>query len=141
MERPTESATAPGAAAPAAAAAAQATATEARAVLDLDAALRRVEGDWELLGDLARLLLEDAPRRLAELDQAAARGDLRGVQRSAHALKGAVANFDASEARGAARAVELAARQGELAELGALLAALRGSWDRLAVALARIAGT
>ncbi len=41
--------------------------------------------------------LDDAPRRLAVLEQALAEGDLPGMERAAHTLKGAASNLGAVE--------------------------------------------
>jgi HPt (histidine-containing phosphotransfer) domain-containing protein len=71
---------------------------------DMDAALGRVGGDLDLLKEIARIFLDDCPRSLTELRDAAASNDCVVVERSAHALKGASANF------GAARLVVAALR-------------------------------
>src|SRR5450631_2427104 len=73
---------------------------------DKDAALGRVGGDLDLLKEIARVFLDDCPRSLAELREAAARSDCAVVERSAHTLKGASANFGAARLVAAALLIE-----------------------------------
>ncbi|MBY0507797.1 MAG: Hpt domain-containing protein [Bryobacteraceae bacterium] len=83
-------------------------------LLNLALALDRVGGDQELLEEVAQLFLEDYPNSIAEIEQALANGDPRGVERGAHSLKGAVSNFGADSVVETALALELAGRQGDL---------------------------
>lgn len=83
--------------------------------LDREAALEKVGGDVSLLGELASLFLGNWESMLAEVREAAARGDGLALERAAHALKGSVGNFAADEAYQAALDVEYYARQGLLA--------------------------
>jgi HPt (histidine-containing phosphotransfer) domain-containing protein len=78
-------------------------------LFDRQAALRRLDGDVELFEMLVEVFLQDSVQLLGELEDAAACGDLRSVERAAHSLKGLAANFDATQARDAAFALELAA--------------------------------
>ena len=93
-------------------------------VLDRDLALARVGGDAELLKELALLFLEEYPRLLAELHAAADRGDAKTVERTAHGLKGSVANFGAQTATEAALMVEQLGREQKLVEVGNALSTL-----------------
>ena len=92
--------------------------------LDRDMALSRVGGDAELLKEIAVLFLDDYPKALAEIRDALARGDARGVERSAHGLKGSVANFGAHSAVDAARIIEELGRNQQLAEVAHVLQTL-----------------
>jgi two-component system sensor histidine kinase/response regulator len=74
---------------------------------DLAAALERVEGDVELMKELAGLFLEECPQRMAEIRQAVLRKDASKLQQVAHTLKGSVGNFGAREAFEATRRLEL----------------------------------
>jgi PAS domain S-box-containing protein len=103
--------------------------------VDHRAALRAVGGDAALLADVARLFLDDCPRRAAELRTAVASGDPARVQRSAHALKGAVATLGAWPARELAARLERAGREGHLDEAPALLEALDAELVRVGAAL------
>jgi len=71
--------------------------------LDTQALLDIVEGDLELLGDLAETFLAHYPQQLSRLRRAMVELDHPTFHRSAHTIKGTVANL------AACRAVELAA--------------------------------
>ncbi len=75
-------------------------------LFDRNLALARVGGDLELLREIAALFLETYPESLSELHQAADRGDAKALERSAHGLKGSVANFGAYAAVEAAKTLE-----------------------------------
>lgn len=69
---------------------------------------------------------ESIPPQVAELRAAIARGDASAMERAAHAIKGAVANFAARECFEIALRLEMGAREGRLdgaAEAGASLEA------------------
>ena len=102
-------------------------------VLDRDLALARVGGDAELLKELAILFLEEYPRLLTELHAATDRGDAKTVERTAHGLKGSVANFGAQAATEAALLVEQLGREQKLVEVGNALNTLE-----LALAAVRV---
>ena len=89
--------------------------------LDRAVALSRVGGDTELLKEIARLFLDDYPRVLNELRDALARGDAKAVERTAHGLKGSVANFGAAAAVEAACTIEAMGRSQQLAEVGQVI--------------------
>ena len=100
--------------------------------LDRGLALERTGGDAELLRELADLFLAEYPAQLAALSTAVERGDAREVDRSAHMLKGSVANFGAVAAVQALSALEEAVRTRDLGgceptllELHCVMAALR----------------
>ncbi|WP_332853963.1 ATP-binding protein [Duganella sp. S19_KUP01_CR8] len=71
-------------------------------LLDWRGALQRLDGDAELLLELAALFLHDGPQLWQDLCTALASGDMQRSTRAAHSLKGVLVNF------GAARAVALA---------------------------------
>ncbi|MEK7405088.1 MAG: ATP-binding protein [Acidobacteriota bacterium] len=105
-------------------------------VLDRKAALARVEGDRELLREMARLFLEDCPNRLAELRAAVECQDGRALERSAHALKGSVSNFCARPAAEAACSLEALGRAGDLPQAEAAVRVVEQEIARLEHALA-----
>ena len=94
------------------------------AVLDRELALTRVGGDAELLREIAVLFLEDYPQSLAEIREALDRGDAHKIERTAHGLKGSVANFGAANAVSAAKQIENLGRAKQLEEVGAVLVTL-----------------
>lgn len=96
----------------------------AETLLDRELALTRVGGDVTLLKEIATLFLEDYPLTLEELRDALARGDAQTVERTAHGLKGSVANFGAPGAVEAARNIENLGRAHQLAEVTQVLTTL-----------------
>jgi HPt (histidine-containing phosphotransfer) domain-containing protein len=88
-------------------------------MLDREAALFRVSGDWELLREIAALFREECPQALETLRDAIARGDGAAASGAAHSLKGSTANFGATCAVDAAFKIEQLARSGRLDELPA----------------------
>jgi CheY-like chemotaxis protein len=68
--------------------------------------LARVGGDRELLAEISRLFVDDAPRHLDRIRQALDTRDGEALRRAAHGLKGAAANFDADGVVAAARTLE-----------------------------------
>jgi two-component system, sensor histidine kinase and response regulator len=106
-----------------------------------NAALVQVDGDEELLGELAKMFLDELPIQLAALRDAVACGDSKALERTAHALKGAVGNFAARRSFDRARDLEMMGRAGDLAHAREGLAALEESLQRLEPALARLVKT
>ena len=88
--------------------------TQVKASWDQEAALQSVDGDTELLVEMAELFLQDSARLLQEIGEAVAAGDASGLHRSAHTLKGSVANFAAEEACETAFQLEMMGRSGNL---------------------------
>jgi two-component system sensor histidine kinase/response regulator len=75
-------------------------------ILDRATALARVGWDVDLLKEIAALFLDEYPRALDEMHKALATGDPKLLERSAHGLKGSVANFGARAAVDAAFQLE-----------------------------------
>lgn len=82
---------------------------------DRAAALAGLEGDAELLAEIAGLFIANHAQSLSEIRAAIMRQDRHGPERAAHTLKGAVANFAAQSAVDAAWTLEQMGRAGELA--------------------------
>ena len=82
-------------------------------LFDHAAALEEVDGDEDLLRELAEVFLEDHPRLIAALQDAVDRRDPERIRRAAHALRGAVANFAARDAVATARHLEALGRDGD----------------------------
>jgi two-component system sensor histidine kinase/response regulator len=92
--------------------------------IDREVALSRVGGDAELLREIAALFLDDYPKVMADLHDAAARGDASTVERTAHSLKGSVANFGAKSVMETALQIEDLGRKKQLAGIAPLLQVL-----------------
>jgi CheY-like chemotaxis protein len=84
---------------------------------------------------LVALFREDAPRSLAEMDAAAARGDRRSITRLAHAIKGSAAYFGARPFQELCGKVEIAGHAGNMGAMPALLAAMELELKRVLDAL------
>jgi signal transduction histidine kinase/CheY-like chemotaxis protein/HPt (histidine-containing phosphotransfer) domain-containing protein len=108
------------------------------AVFDLGALRRRTGGDDQLMNDVMRLFLEDAPQRLIAIRAAIVSRQAAGLRAAAHALKGAAAYLEAGRVVDAAAALEALGRGGEMdaapaagalleAEMASLMAALSSS--------------
>lgn len=105
------------------------------APLDSAEMLATMGGDAALMRELAGMFLEQAPGLLDAVRRAAASGDGAALERSAHQLKGAVANFSAHDAVSAAERLERAGRDGDQAFVPPGLARLEAELDRLTTAL------
>ena len=88
-----------------------------RNVFDHAEALERMEGDAELLAELATLFLDTYAEKLSFIRAAVAHHDADTVKRAAHEIKGAVANLSARETFDAAQKLEGIALRGNLREL------------------------
>jgi two-component system, sensor histidine kinase and response regulator len=107
-------------------------------VLDGRALLAQVDGDVRLLGKLTRLFLADCPGMLLSIRQAIASRDAQGLQQTAHALKGSIANFAARAPFEAALKLETMGRRGELTGAEDAYLSLEKEVARLERALATV---
>lgn len=89
--------------------------------LDREMALSRAGGDIELLREIATLFLENYAQWMAEIREAATRGDAQALEHGAHGLKGSVANFGADAAVEAALELEQLGRRRNLTEVAKTL--------------------
>ncbi|KQW89203.1 histidine kinase [Massilia sp. Root418] len=90
-------------------------------VLDWQAALQRLDGDAELLRELAALFLQDGPQLWRDVADALAAQDVEGAARAVHSLKGVLMNFGAARAIAAADSRSMAALEAALQQLYAAL--------------------
>jgi signal transduction histidine kinase/CheY-like chemotaxis protein/HPt (histidine-containing phosphotransfer) domain-containing protein len=104
-------------------------------VLDAEALdeLRSIAGEETLR--IVRLFLEDAPRLIARIEQAAAATDLDAMGEAAHTLKSSSANLGALALSAAAKRIEQAARSGTLDRPGAVAALVVAEYARARIAL------
>ncbi len=66
---------------------------EDKSVFDKDEALKMFEGDEEFLKELVEIFINDAPEHMSEIREAIDSRNSKALEKSAHKLKGAVANF------------------------------------------------
>jgi signal transduction histidine kinase/DNA-binding response OmpR family regulator len=93
--------------------------------------LARVGGDRELLAEISRLFVDDAPRHLQSIREALDARNGESLRRAAHGLKGAAANFEADAVVSAARTLEEIGRTGEFEAHEAAWQTLTSETDRL----------
>lgn len=94
-------------------------------LIDIDRALRALDGNDELLKDLASLFVDDAPILLCQLRSALDDSDRHQARAAIHSLRGLVSTFYAIES------VELAQRLEHLAIEGDLEEFQSGQWKLL----------
>lgn len=80
--------------------------------------LDRVDNDIGFLAETVQMLTADGPALLDAVRQSAAANDAPGLARSAHALKGMISNFCATETQAAALEVERLGRTGDITGAG-----------------------
>jgi PAS domain S-box-containing protein len=108
-------------------------------VLDWRGALQRLDGDADLLLELAALFLQDGPQLWQELGDALASGERERSARAVHSLKGVLVNFGAARAVTAAEQLSASLRAGQPWQSAA--GRLQPALDQVYVALkALIAG-
>ena len=107
-------------------------------IFDRGRFLANVDGNLELMHEVAQLFLEDCPRRLAALHDAMARRDRAALEQAAHTLKGSAGYISASGVYTAADAVEAIARCGDLADADDACAKLQRETRQLAQLLASL---
>jgi HPt (histidine-containing phosphotransfer) domain-containing protein len=104
-------------------------------IIDRTAALERVDGDAELLGEIVQLFLEDVDSLQDDIRQAVEAGDAPQIMRTAHRLKGSVATLAATAATASALRLETLGRNGDVSGAPAAFAQLEAELARLRPAL------
>ncbi len=111
---------------------------EGESPMDHAAALRRTEGDAELLSEMARIFLDDCPRLISKIRTAVSNAAPRQIEHAAHELKGCLGNFSAAPAFEAAEKLEMLARDGQIADAVTAAGQLEAELGRLHPALERL---
>ena len=75
--------------------------------------LEQLEGNSELLIELVQLFSEEAPQLIEAMRNALQQGDMQGLARSSHSMKGAAGNFLAHGTVSAAAQLEEDAKRGD----------------------------
>ena len=100
-------------------------ASAATQAFDRDKLMEELDGNTDLLRRLANLFFQHTPALLQEISTAIETGDGGALQRSAHTLKGSVAQFFATAAMDKARELELAGHEGNLSGAPIVFAELK----------------
>ncbi len=109
-----------------------------RSILDLDDALNRALGDvafLKMMLDEFHLMLPDLMRTMTQEIDA---GDLAGVGRTAHQLKGAAANLGATAVSSAALALERIGKSGNPEGIQAAMERLKSAQQALFIFIDQI---
>ena len=106
--------------------------------LDTPALLARFDGDARLLGELAQIFIQEAPRMLGDIRQAVEKQDAKALEKAAHALKGSVGYFGLKEVVETALKLERIGRSEELEGAAAALRRLEEELGRLTPELAKL---
>jgi PAS domain S-box-containing protein len=104
-------------------------------VFDVGAVLDSLEGDSELLREVAGIFLAQSPKRMEKIREAVSNRDPQVLEHAAHALKGAAANLLAQGVVEAASKLEEIARVGSLAGSKEALVSLEEELGKLQLAL------
>jgi HPt (histidine-containing phosphotransfer) domain-containing protein len=89
--------------------------------MDPDGTLKRLGNDLELMDQIIEIFLEDAPTLVHAAREALAKGDPAELRRSAHSLKGMMAQLSATQGVNAALRVEQCAALGDLPSASPLI--------------------
>jgi len=102
---------------------------------DLEATLKRLDGDRGLFRELIVYFLEDSPKVAEHLKASLRAGDAPASERAAHSLKGLTANVGSGPASILAGRMEESARKKDLATATELVDQLEQEMTRLTAAL------
>ena len=84
------------------------------AVIEIKDVLRRLQDDRELLVELVKIFLDDAPTGFKRAEQLIGQGNFSALLDTAHSLKGAAANIGAQKLSRSFCEIEEAAKQKEI---------------------------
>ncbi|MFO8073174.1 MAG: Hpt domain-containing protein [Polyangia bacterium] len=109
-------------------------------LLDIEDALRLL-GDRATLRELGAVMLETAPRKVAELRLYVETGELEVAARISHGLIGSASNVGANDLAASALRLERAALEGSVEEVGNLFIRFERCWKETAVEMERLVTT
>ena len=105
--------------------------------------LRRVGGSAKMLRDVARIFVQDTPKRKSAIRDAAARKDGAALATAAHALRGSLAMLGAVDIADEMHKVETLGREGSVGEASEIFGAIESrlsAFETLIAGLARGSG-
>jgi len=103
--------------------------------IDWQQALDAIEGNRELLGELIGIFREECPKLRSEIATSLQSGDLPGLRRAAHTLKGALGHLAAGNGVQLAQQIEDHARRGSAEAIHPLWPLLQTQLDEINQAL------
>jgi two-component system, sensor histidine kinase and response regulator len=92
--------------------------------------LARFDGDVELVRELAGMFLDECPKYLGDIREAINSGNAKGLEHSAHTLKGSVGNFSTKDAHASALQLEILGRLGSIDGAAEILQKLEEQLER-----------
>jgi len=101
--------------------------------------MERIDGDRELLAELAEIFHDEYPKQILLAREALAVNDAAAVRRIGHSLKGALANLAAVDASGMAASVEAMGKSGDLSQLNGRLLEMQSTMDNVVMRLRSLA--
>jgi HPt (histidine-containing phosphotransfer) domain-containing protein len=99
--------------------------------LILDVALSHVDGDMQLLAELAALFVQDYPRLMEEIRSSISTADSSTLERAAHTMKGRLAFFGIQKARELAMELETLGRTQALTHAAQSLAKIEAEMESI----------
>ena len=97
--------------------------------------LTRVDGDWDLLREVSGLYFDESPKLMRQIRENIAAAAAVDLAKSAHTLKGMLANLGAQSATEAALSLERTGKSGDLSAADACCETLEREVDRFTQAL------
>ena len=99
-----------------------------------------VPGEPDVLAEVLKLFLEEAPTRIAKLRNAWETRDIQSVQRLAHSLKGSAGNIGATTLFEICKQLDSSGRPGVVVDTGSLIDALTTEYRKVEEEIHRITG-
>ena len=109
-----------------------------KAVFDREVALAQVDGDLDLLSELATIFMEEASELLIDMRRSIIGRDSKTLERLAHTMKGSARTLGAGAVAEVAFQLELHTREGSFSGAAAACDSLQGELTRLDGALAPV---
>jgi PAS domain S-box-containing protein len=103
--------------------------------INFDELRTRLDGNDELMAELAQLFLDDAPNQIHKIREAVGKADASALENAAHALKGSASTLGANGLAALARNLEMQARTKILEGAGEVCSQLEEEWERLQLEL------
>jgi len=104
-------------------------------VVDFELLSERLEGDTELMREMAALYIEEYPKQFEDLQNAVHSSDLPRIQCAAHKIKGTARSFAAAPAAESARELEETLEIGDGRAISEMVERLSHELRRLQFAL------
>jgi signal transduction histidine kinase/CheY-like chemotaxis protein/HPt (histidine-containing phosphotransfer) domain-containing protein len=108
--------------------------------LDEQELLRRVGGNPKMLRDVAKIFVQDTPKRMSAIRKAITGEDGEALATAAHALRGSVAMLGGVGIAEVIREIETLGRQGSIGEARKILASFEGKLSAFESRVSEIAG-